>query len=352
MSAAPAAIALDRITKTYAGTHAVNDLSLEIGTGEFFTILGPSGSGKTTTLSMIAGFVMADGGRILLNGKEMTQEPPQARGLGMVFQNYALFPHLNVFENIAFPLRVRRFADKEVKTRVLEVLSMMSLIGFETRLIRQLSGGQQQRVALARALVFAPSVVLMDEPLGALDKNLRYQMQNEIKELQRKLGTTIVYVTHDQEEAMNMSDRIAIMDKGKVAQVGPPREVYENPRTAFLAKFLGEANLVPAKLRAGAVETPMGAFPVPGAPAGGEGEGFFFIRPERLVVAREPSGEVHAKGSIRAISFLGNVVRYRVALGEQEVTSEMTSGRGDLGLGLGDAVAVSWAPDDGRWLAE
>jgi ABC-type Fe3+/spermidine/putrescine transport system ATPase subunit len=217
---------------------------VSIAPGEFFSLLGPSGSGKTTTLMMVAGFVHPDGGAILLDGQDIAAVPPQKRGFGMVFQNYAIFPHLNVFENIAFPLRARRWPKAMVAERVTWALEMVRLGRFADRYARQLSGGQQQRVALARAIVFHPSVVLMDEPLGALDKNLRYEMQVEIKEIQQRLGMTVLYVTHDQEEAMSMSDRIAIMNRGRIDQVGPPGVVYEQPVNPFVGRFLGEANLI------------------------------------------------------------------------------------------------------------
>src|SRR4051812_34015375 len=224
-----AAIILDGVTKRYGAETVVADLCLRVAPGEFLTLLGPSGSGKTTTLSMLAGFVLPDAGRVWLDGRDVTSAPPRSRGLGMVFQNYAIFPHLDVFENVAFPLRVQKKPKAEVETRVWDALSMVKLTGLEKRYAKQLSGGQQQRVALARAIVAHPAVVLMDEPLGALDKNLRYHMQVEIKEIQRRLGTTMIYVTHDQEEALTMSDRIAIMNHGRIAQLGPPREVYERP---------------------------------------------------------------------------------------------------------------------------
>jgi len=224
-------------------------VSLEISPGEFFSLLGPSGSGKTTTLMMIAGFAVLDEGQILVDGVDIASEPPQKRGFGMVFQNYAIFPHLNVFENVAFPLRARSVPKPEIDRRVREALSLVRLDRFGDRFARQLSGGQQQRVAIARAIVFGPKVVLMDEPLGALDKNLRYEMQVEIKDIQRRLGMTVVYVTHDQEEAMNMSDRIGIMNHGRVEQVGAPTDIYERPASTFIARFLGEANLLPGELR-------------------------------------------------------------------------------------------------------
>ncbi len=231
-------VRLISVTKRYGAEAVVKDLSLAVAAGEFLTLLGPSGSGKTTTLSMIAGFVLPDEGRVLIAGRDATRAPPRDRGLGMVFQNYAIFPHLDVFGNVAFPLSVRGVPKPEIARRVDEALAMVKLTGFERRYGRQLSGGQQQRVALARAIVAQPPVVLMDEPLGALDKNLRYHMQVEIKEISRRLGMTVVYVTHDQEEALTMSDRIAIMDAGRFVQMGRPRGVYVRPDTEFVARFL------------------------------------------------------------------------------------------------------------------
>ena len=238
------AIELRGLTKRYGDDIVVNDIAASIAPGEFFSLLGPSGSGKTTTLMMVAGFVHPDGGTILLDGEDIAAMPPQKRGFGMVFQNYAIFPHLNVFENIAFPLRARRWPKAAVTERVTWALDLVRLGRFADRYARQLSGGQQQRVALARAIVFHPPVVLMDEPLGALDKNLRFEMQVEIKEIQQRLGMTVLYVTHDQEEAMSMSDRIAIMNHGRIDQIGPPGEVYERPANPFVGRFLGEANLI------------------------------------------------------------------------------------------------------------
>src|SRR5215470_11423707 len=228
------AISLRGVGKRYGEERVVDQLSLAISPGEFFTFLGPSGSGKTTTLMMIAGFASVDAGAIDVDGADLSAVPPQQRGFGMVFQNYAIFPHLNVFENVAFPLRARRQSEPKIRERVRWALDLVQLGSFADRFARQLSGGQQQRVAIARAIVFEPRIVLMDEPLGALDKNLRYDMQVEIKEIQRRLGMTVVYVTHDQEEAMNLSDRIAIMNRGRIEQVGTPSEVYQRPENAFV----------------------------------------------------------------------------------------------------------------------
>src|SRR5215472_3547261 len=244
VAAAPGAIELRGLTKRYGEETVVGAIALSTAPGEFFSLLGPSGSGKTTTLMMVAGFVRPDGGAILLDGKDIAAVPPQKRGFGTVFQNYAIFPHLSVFENIAIPLRARRWANSAVTERVSWALELVRLGRFGDRHAHQLSGGQQQRVALARAIVFHPAVVLMDEPLGALDKNLRFEMQVEIKEIQQRLGMTVLYVTYDQEEAISMSDRIAILNRGRIDQIGPPGEVYERPANPFVGRFLGEANLI------------------------------------------------------------------------------------------------------------
>src|ERR671937_2643214 len=238
------AIALDRVGKRFGGVSAVTDVSLEIGDGEFFSLLGPSGCGKTTTLRMIAGFERPDTGRIVLQGDDVTEVPANRRAVNMVFQQYALFPHMSVYDNVAFGLKVKRVPRSEHRQRVQEMLRVVSLEGLDRRRARQLSGGQQQRVALARALVNRPAALLLDEPLGALDVKLRKQMQLELKRIQLELGTTFVYVTHDQEEALSMSDRIAIMNNGVVDQIGIPREVYERPATAFVADFVGVLNAI------------------------------------------------------------------------------------------------------------
>src|SRR5438874_2573563 len=243
-----AAIGLDGVSKRF-GTHpAVDDVTLEIGEGEFFSLLGPSGCGKTTTLRMVAGFELPDAGRIVLKGSDVTEVPANRRPVNMVFQQYALFPHMSVYDNVAFGLKVKRVPRAEHRERVQEMLRVVSLEGLDRRRARQLSGGQQQRVALARALVNRPAALLLDEPLGALDVKLRKQMQLELKRIQTELGTTFVYVTHDQEEALAMSDRIAVMNGGRVEQVGSPREIYEHPSTAFVADFIGSLNAIELKV--------------------------------------------------------------------------------------------------------
>ncbi|WP_433190817.1 ABC transporter ATP-binding protein [Actinoallomurus sp. CA-150999] len=236
------------LRKTYAGVVAVDEVSMEIEAGEFVTFLGSSGSGKTTTLMMIAGFVEPDAGVIKVGDRDVTRLAPQKRGLGFVFQQYLLFPHMTVAENIAFPLQLRGLSKAEIRRQVGQVLEMAGLTGYGRRRPRELSGGQQQRVALCRALVYRPPVILMDEPLGALDKKLRDQLQTEIKNIQRELGLTVIYVTHDQEEALVLSDRIAVMRDGRIDQFDTPRELFERPRTAFVADFLGAANFLSGRL--------------------------------------------------------------------------------------------------------
>src|SRR5579872_2150948 len=237
-------LVVERLEKTYGAITAVHDVSLRVGAGELVTLLGPSGSGKTTTLSMIAGFVYPTSGRILRNGVEITYMPPHLRNIGMVFQDYALFPHLSVYDNIAFPLRQRKRPATDVKQRVGAALNLVRLEAMAQRKPSELSGGQQQRVALARALVFGPSLLLLDEPLGALDKALREQMQLEIKRIQKATGVSIVHVTHDQQEALALSDRVVVMEGGCVRADGIPAEIYQRPRDRFVAEFVGETNLL------------------------------------------------------------------------------------------------------------
>src|SRR3989449_1956633 len=236
------AIALEGVVKRFGKAAAVRDVTVSIGEGEFFSLLGPSGCGKTTTLRMIAGFETPDEGRIVLDGQDVTSVPANRRPVNMVFQQYALFPHMSIYDNVAFGLKVKRVPRQEHGDRIQEMLRVVELVGLERRRARQLSGGQQQRVALARALVNRPAALLLDEPLGALDVKLRKQMQLELKRIQSELGTTFVYVTHDQEEALAMSDRIAVMNGGRVEQIGSPRDIYEHPESAFVADFIGSLN--------------------------------------------------------------------------------------------------------------
>jgi spermidine/putrescine ABC transporter ATP-binding subunit len=344
------ALNLEGLTKLYGEERVVDAIDARIRPGEFFSLLGPSGSGKTTTLMMIAGFVTPDGGAIKVDGADFTHMPPQRRGLGMVFQNYAIFPHLNVFENVAFPLRARRVPEPELHQRVQEALELVRLDRFAKRFARQLSGGQQQRVAIARAIVFRPGIVLMDEPLGALDKNLRYEMQVEIKEIQQRLGMTVVYVTHDQEEAMNMSDRIAIMNHGRIEQLGPPTEIYERPINAFIGRFLGEANLIAGTLEQIAGEEASvrsddgillrGRF---NRIATGGRKASLFVRPEKLSFGAAAGGNV-VEGTVRRRSFLGNIIRTVVqAAPETHLTIDQPNLNEGTEPEVGATVTVNWS---------
>ena len=244
-------VRLERVTKQFGDVAAVDDLSIDIEEGEFFSMLGPSGCGKTTTLRMIGGFEEPTFGTVYLGGRDVTDLPPYKRDVNTVFQSYALFPHLDVFENVAFGLRRKKVDKSEIEQRVKDIMKLVDLQGFEKRKPPQMSGGQQQRVALARALVNHPKVLLLDEPLGALDLKLRKQMQLELKRIQQEVGITFIYVTHDQEEAMTMSNRFAVMRHGKIEQIGPPEEVYESPATEFVAGFLGASNLLDGEIKDG-----------------------------------------------------------------------------------------------------
>ena len=337
---------LENLVKTYGTETVVDTVSAAIAPGEFFSLLGPSGSGKTTTLMMIAGFVIPDSGRIQMDGTDITRTPAEHRGLGMVFQNYAIFPHLNVFENIAFPLRARRTPEPEIRRRVQEALELVRLDRYATRYARQLSGGQQQRVAIARAIVYHPPVVLMDEPLGALDKNLRYEMQTELKDIQQRLGMTVIYVTHDQEEAMNLSDRIAIMNRGRIEQVGEPGTIYETPANSFVARFLGEANLIEATVETientqATLRTSTGAhLQAPSGKTRSAQKVQLFIRPEKIALNAE--GQNRLPGTIRRSSFLGNIVRLSIQSGPD---TDITVDLANTGAGIpapGTQVTLSW----------
>src|SRR4051812_42858341 len=318
-----AAIGVVGVSKRFGKHAAVDDVTLEIGDGEFFSLLGPSGCGKTTTLRMVAGFEVPDAGRIVLRGVDVTNVPANRRPVNMVFQQYALFPHMSVYDNVAFGLKVKRVPRNEHRERVEEMLRVVSLEGLDKRRARQLSGGQQQRVALARALVNRPTALLLDEPLGALDVKLRKQMQLELKRIQSTLGTTFVYVTHDQEEALAMSDRIAVMNGGRVEQLGTPREIYEHPQTAFVADFIGSLNAFDfrvdelvgenAVMRLGEDErivVPVGTGHRPGETLR------VAIRPERVQIGAvgKPllNGGSRLEGTITELVFLGMYTQFHV----------------------------------------
>jgi putative spermidine/putrescine transport system ATP-binding protein len=353
-------VRMDAIHKVYGHTAVVRDISLDIHAGEFFTLLGPSGSGKTTLLQMIAGFVAPSGGDVLIDGRSVSRVPPQHREVGMVFQNYALFPHLTVFENIAFPLRVRRMVRSAIRERVDTLLNLFQLEGLGARLPRQLSGGQQQRVAVARALVFEPRALLMDEPLGALDKKLREEMQLELKHLQRRVGATFVYVTHDQDEALAMSDRVAIMRKGAIEQVGDPREIYERPATLFVAGFLGETNLIAGLVKGLepdgeiAVETHDGGR-IRGTALSPVGVGqsvVAAIRPERIAVVNDEPGTATVEGLVDDAVYLGDSIRWKVRTAQHGAVVLKEQNRSNQqNLRIGERVHLRWVPTDVRVFA-
>ena len=344
VASSPAPVQLERVTKRFAGgVTAVDALELEVRAGEFFSLLGPSGCGKTTTLRMIAGFEEPDEGTLRVGGRDLTHMPVHRRDMGMVFQSYALFPHRTVAENVGFGLRMRGVGKREIDERVAAALSLVALSGYETRKPAQLSGGQQQRVALARALVIRPAVLLCDEPLGALDRKLRQQMQVELKQLQRSLAVTLVFVTHDQEEALAMSDRIGIMNAGRLEQVGTPAEIYDRPATRFVASFIGEINFVEGTFQAGRfTETSGRALPAPAS--GRSGRATLALRPEKIALT--DAGQGVLDGTILDASFLGDQVIYTVG-GAGETTflvKERNRGTGQLRT-PSSTVALTWADD-------
>ena len=353
------------VSKTYDGVHyVVEGLDLEVAKGEFVSLLGPSGSGKTTTLMMLAGFESATQGEIRLNGKRLDDKPPHQRDIGMVFQNYALFPHLTIEQNVAFPLSVRGIGKAEQKARVKRALEMVELPQLASRRPSQLSGGQQQRVALARALVFEPSVVLMDEPLGALDKRLRETMQYEIMRLHRELGLTVVYVTHDQPEALTMSDRVAVFSDGRIQQAATPTELYENAHNAFVANFVGENNGLTGRVLEqdtswATLELPDGVVIRGRCGRGlrnGE-EAMLALRPERAHIA-SPDGAPSAADTnvvtarVEELVYCGDHHRVHLKLGHGDnlIVKVPNTQHHDL-PSLGSATAVAWRHDDCKILA-
>jgi spermidine/putrescine transport system ATP-binding protein len=368
-STAGPVVQLSSVSKTFGDVKAVNDVSLEIHRGEFFSLLGPSGCGKTTTLRLLAGFEEPDedGGTVRLLGEVVNKKRPYERKIAMVFQNYALFPHLSVQRNVAFGLEQRKTRKAEIGDRVRQALQMVRLKPdtFAKRMPGQLSGGQRQRVALARALVLEPDILLLDEPLGAIDLKLRKEMQLELKSLNKELGTTFIYVTHDQEEALTMSDRIAVMDNARVAQLGTPAEIYENPRTAFVAKFIGESNFFEGRARReGAhweLEWPYGGCARlphhPNLQAGKRVQ--IAVRPEWMDVWRPdavPAGENAVAGMIQDVIYLGETMHVLVRVPHVGNVTVAVRNEGQLIKPLpwkrGDAAAVAWLPEDCQILEE
>ena len=348
------------VQKSYDGeTLVVTNLNLDVAGGEFLTMLGPSGSGKTTVLMMLAGFETATHGDIILDGNPINNVAPHKRGIGMVFQNYALFPHMTVAENLAFPLQVRHMSKSEIEERVQRVLDMVELGAFGNRRHGQLSGGQQQRVAVARALVFEPQLVLMDEPLGALDKQLREQMQYEIKHIHESLEVTVVYVTHDQSEALTMSNRIAVFNDGIIQQLAPPADLYELPENAFVAQFIGENNRLVGKVteftgKNCTVQVDNGAtIEALAVKVRNTGEqSTLSLRPERIYVRPEPGSCPNVfDATVEELIYLGDHVRTRVSLlGHDDFVIKVPNSAGHQHLKTGESVKVGWQAEDCRAL--
>lgn len=346
------ALEVSGVSKFYGDSTAVDDVSFQLEPGTFLTMLGPSGSGKTTTLNMIAGFSQPDRGSITVNGRDITEIAPHKRGIGVVFQNYALFPHLNVEQNVAFPLEMTGMRRSEALTQARKTLEMVELSACSKHLPRQLSGGQQQRVALARAVVFEPPLLLMDEPLGALDKRLRVQMQIEIMRISRNLGSTVVYVTHDQEEALVMSDLIAVYRNGGIEQLGSSRDLYENPRTLFVADFIGESVKLPCSVSsAGDLIGEGWGGNMPERARTENGRGVLVLRPEDLSLTPDHAG-LSAEpnqicGTVADVIYVGSALITLVQIGgAREIEVRAPRSAASLAIRRGDAVRVSWRPDD------
>ncbi|HET7181881.1 MAG TPA: ABC transporter ATP-binding protein [Candidatus Limnocylindrales bacterium] len=350
-------IRLAGVTKRFGDVTAVDAVDLEIRAGEFFSLLGPSGCGKTTTLRMIGGFDLPTSGRIELRGRDVTQAPPDKRPVNMVFQSYALFPHLDVAGNIAFGLKRRNVANAEITRRTGEILERVNLAGYQRRRTNELSGGQQQRVALARALVNEPQVLLLDEPLGALDLKLRKRLQVELKRIQMDVGITFVYVTHDQEEALTMSDRIAVMHGGRIEQVGVPEDLYDRPATSFVADFIGTTNLLSGTVsgvEGGAANLRLDTGETCRVAANGHRPGArvqVSLRPE--AIALEPPGQVTdaLAAAVEQVAYLGAAVQYQVRTPGGLALSVLT-GKGGPRFEPGDSIQLSWKPADALTLGE
>lgn len=346
---------IENVTKRYGDFVAVDSVNLKVRNGEFLTLLGPSGSGKSTILMMVAGFQTPTSGSILLNGENILFKPSHKRNIGVAFQNYALFPHMTVFDNIAFPLRMRKLSKKDIEEKVEGVLDQVELLNFRSRFPKELSGGQQQRVSLARAIVYNPPILLLDEPLGALDKKLRENMQLEIKHLHESIGITMVYVTHDQGEALTMSDRIAVLNSGRIEQLGSPVELYEKPRNKFVADFIGETNLI---INMTAEETkndclklisPSGLeIYLPHQPSMDSNKCSIAIRPERIKILKSLDEHNNAfEVEIKEVIYLGESIKYKVISKTlEEFTVSVTNELGLKKYKRGDSALIGWNDED------
>lgn len=342
-----APLSFRRVTKKFGDYTALDTFSMEVDQGEFLTILGESGSGKTTILNALAGFIDIDLGQILIDRKPVEKLPPERRGVGMVFQNYSLFPHMNVVDNVAFPLRMRGIARHDARRRAQETLEIVRLTGLGHRFPRELSGGQQQRVAVARAVSFNPSVLLMDEPLGALDLKLREALQFEIKQIQRQLGCTVVYVTHDQREAMAMSDRIVILRSGRIEQLGTSEELYDRPASKFVADFIGQTNVLPARIIGSEVHVDALGLSFDATSTHPQGQAFISIRPEKLMIRHTVDhGAVAFPATIRETIFLGEAISVSAVAGNDVALFCRHQRRAGETVSPGDRVTLSFDPVD------
>jgi len=343
-------ISVRGVTKRYGAVAALDDVSLEIASGEFITLLGPSGSGKTTLLMVLAGFIRPDAGDIRFGERDVSLTPPHKRDVGMVFQNYALFPHMSVGGNLAYPLKLRGVSKADRDERIRTALDMVHLAGLAERRVDQLSGGQRQRVALARAIIFEPRILLMDEPLSALDKKLREQMQIEVRHLHRRLGMTTVYVTHDQREALTMSDRIAVIDHGRFQQIGSPRDIYERPDSRFIAEFVGESHFLPVTVRDGTAWLEDRALSLSERPRHPDAAQFLVVRPEKLSVMNGSgnSGFNTLSGKLKEVVYQGDSSLVYVALadGQEIAIRQSTSRANEAALSIGAAVTLGLSPED------
>jgi spermidine/putrescine ABC transporter ATP-binding subunit len=345
-------VELREVSKHFGAVVAVDRVSLEVRRGEFFSLLGPSGCGKTTTLRIVGGLEYPSAGEVRLRGEVVTDVPPYRRATNMVFQHLALFPHLTVFENIAFGLRLRRVAPEAIARKVDDVLQLVDLPGYGTREIHQISGGQKQRVAIARALVNEPAVLLLDEPLGALDLKLRLQMQTELKALQHRVGTTFIYVTHDQGEALTMSDRIAVMNNGRIEQIATSQEIYARPRTRFVASFIGEANFLDGRVTAAGPDGVVVQVrdlriqaPADRAPSLGSAV-TVSVRPEHVKLGAGAGGVTNRwEGRVQDVTFMGPVVRARLTLGDGVGLVAEVQNDAAAGLSPGAAIVAGWSTD-------
>jgi putative spermidine/putrescine transport system ATP-binding protein len=344
------AVRLEGVSKRYGNSTVLHSVDLTVRRGEFLTLLGPSGSGKSTILNMISGATPPTTGRVFLDGEDVTAKAPRERGLGMVFQNYALMPHMTVFENVAFPLKIRKERADEIKRRVTATLEKVGLGGFANRKPRELSGGQQQRVSIARCLVYSPSIILMDEPLGALDKKLRDQLQGEIKSLHRDIGTTLIYVTHDQEEALNLSDTICLMNHGRVEQLGSPADLYFAPANRFVADFVGESNILAGtlvepdvfKTAAGTLLRVTSRRSTTGAQAE------VLVRPEnvRILAPGDAAADDNVlDATVSQLSFVGGRTRVEATAGHEKILATRISARDDAAVRPGERVRLAWSRD-------